>query len=102
MRSFFSSRDTGEVTLRNIAEWGIISWEQSKSFFGYLYDSIEDCRAKLLVLFLHGEMDDFVDFSECLAKERVEMIFNTVVRSGEKDIYRLESLLPMTAHLFPN
>jgi len=47
-------------------------------------------------------MYDSVDFSKCLAEEGVEMIFDAVVGAGEGEIYRPESLLPITAHLLPS
>jgi hypothetical protein len=37
-----------------IAEGGIVGGKKAKSFFGYLYDSVEDCWAKLFVLFSKG------------------------------------------------
>lgn len=102
MRSFFSSEEKGKGTLGGVAEGGVVGWEQSKSFFGDFYDSVEDGWAELFVLFSKGEVDDFVDFSECLAEEGVEVIFDAIVGAAEGEMYRPESLLPITAHLLPS
>ena len=46
-------------------------------------------------------MDDFVDFSKSLAEERVEMIFDAVVRSALGREYLPGNFWAIIDHLFP-